>query len=97
HVAPLQMREPATAVGHVPSIQLPRELGNDEAGGAESVRREHGKRVLAKTAIGIVERDDDLARTNRTHAARAGLQFSQRQRSPAVACQTVDLAREAAR
>ncbi len=96
-VAPREVREPPSAVGDVPAVEPPGVVGDDEARGGESVRLEHGERVLAKSAVGVVERDHHLARRPRRGHLRASHDLGQSDGPISVARQPLHLTREAPR
>jgi len=96
-VPPREMREPPPAVGHIPSIQSAREIRDDEACRGEPHAPQHRKRVVTKTAVRVVECDEELPLTRLPFAANARLELDERHASPARVGQRMHLPREPAR
>src|SRR5687767_8337409 len=91
------MREPPPAVRDVPAIQSASVRGDHEACRAEAVCLEHRKRVVAQCTVRIVERDGDLVRSERPPAAHARRDLIEREGSPAVSREPLDLTRKSPR
>jgi len=96
-VAPGEVREPSAAVGHVPSIQPAGEVRDHEASGGEPHIPQHGERVVAKTAVRVVEGDEEIAIARSLFAAHRCLELDERNASPAGGGQRVHLHREPVR
>ena len=93
-VAPREMREPAPAIGNVPSIQPTGEIRDHEAHGRESHVPQHGERVVAEPAVGIVERDEELATAGAPVTANTRRELVERDTAPTGTGQGVYLRRE---
>ena len=76
-VSPGQVREPSPTVGHIPSVQSTGEVRDHEASSGEPHVPEHRERVIAKTAVGVVERDEKLAIARPAPAANACLELDE--------------------
>src|SRR5580704_229890 len=91
HVAPRQVRESAAAVGDIPTVQAAGIVGDDRADGGEANSCQRRESVLSEAAIGVIERDDQLAAPERALAVDAALDFVERQRPPAAGGQALEL------
>ena len=60
-VSPCEVREPPTPIRDVPAVESARIVGDDEAGRLESEVAQHGEREISESAVGVVERDEQLA------------------------------------
>ena len=93
-VAPGEVCEPSPAVGYVPSIHPAGEIRDHEARRGEPHVPQDGERVVTKTAVGVVERDEELAISRSPLAANASRELGERYASPAGGGQRVHLHRE---
>src|SRR6185295_15752399 len=57
---PIEMGEPAPRVPHVPRVQSPDVVRDDERGGGEPHIGEYGIDVLGEGRVGVVEREQEL-------------------------------------
>jgi hypothetical protein len=96
-VSPREVRKPPTAVCNIPPIQATGVVGDDEARGRESDVPKRRKRVVAKAAIGVIERDDQLAWRESSDATNRIREFGERERPPPRLRQRLHLDGEATR